>query len=181
MLDSRYHRRGAPRETPWYQRLKLLLLLAAPLCLIVLFAAWNASSSPVAVKRQTRKMYTGPRIKVFSASVDHAVAKMQRRTMADSDAVEHVVLTPAEQQEYLEANPCVKNISKRYRELRTERWITWRKNCGNIALSVSAVECTLMPKVQCWRPSTTWLPNEATLLSGVILPLRIHFMVLCCS
>lgn len=115
MMDSRYQHR---RTTSWQQRLKPFLLVAVTLALLGMFAAWNESSSPALAKtRRTRQVYTGPRIKVFSATVDHAVAKMQRRTMEDSAAVvEYITMTLTEQQDYLQANPCIPDIAKRHTE-----------------------------------------------------------------
>jgi hypothetical protein len=104
---------------PW--QLQRLVLLALPLAAVALFLGLNDSSYPAPIQRRTRELYSGPRIKVFSAAVDHPVAQMQRRTMSDIEAVEHVMLNQSQQQDYLQSNPCIKGVSTRYQEFRESK------------------------------------------------------------
>jgi hypothetical protein len=114
-MDSRYPHRRGPLERMQWQR---LMLLAVPFAVAALFLGWNDSSSRAPAQRRTRQLYSGPRIKVFSAAVEHPVAQMQRRTLSDRETVELVMLTPAQQQDFLQSYPCIKGVSKRYQELR---------------------------------------------------------------
>jgi hypothetical protein len=115
-MDSLYlHGRG---QRILWQRFVLLVL---PLAAVALFLGLNNSSSPAPSQRRTRQIYSGPRIKVFSAAVDHPVAQMQRRALSDSEAVEQVMLNQAEQQDFLQSDPCIKGVSKRYQEFRESK------------------------------------------------------------
>lgn len=124
MLDSRYpqHYRRAPSSTassPWQQpRLVLpFFLLAAVALLSLLAVSWNNSLPSTSATRRTRQIYTGPRITVYSANVQHAVSAMQRRTMADSPAVsQHVFMDSSQQYDYLQTHVCVAGVAERHEE-----------------------------------------------------------------
>lgn len=64
-----------------------------------------------------RQLNGAPRVKIFSAFVDNSIAQKERRALALSDAVEHVVMTTTQQQEFLMSEPCGEGVLERYNDL----------------------------------------------------------------
>jgi hypothetical protein len=64
-----------------------------------------------------RHLQGAPRLKIFSSFVDNTVAQKERRALAQNDAVEHVVMTATQQQEFLMSEPCGEGVIERYNDL----------------------------------------------------------------
>jgi len=101
------------------QRKSTVVLLISWAALAVLL---NLSFLPLASNTydslHSRHLFNGaPRVKIFSAFVDNPVAQKERRALAQHDAVEHIVMTTTQMQEFLMTEPCGEGVLERYNDL----------------------------------------------------------------
>ena len=101
------------------QRKSTVILLFSWAALAVLL---NLSFLPLASNTydslHKRQLFNGaPRVKVFSAFVDNPVAQKERRALAQHDAVEHIVMTTSQMQEFLMSEPCGEGVLERFNDL----------------------------------------------------------------
>lgn len=94
----------------------ILLISWAALAVTLNLAFLPLASNSYGV--QNRHLFNGrPRVKVFSAYVDNPVAQKERRALAQHDAVEHIVMTTTQMQEFLMTEPCGEGVLERYNDL----------------------------------------------------------------
>jgi hypothetical protein len=121
-----YRRRGSNRNNaPTRLHSRTIASTAAILVMafgIVIFISYlvsnqrafpTASSSNAAFETAD---YRG-RVKVFSAYMDHSIARKQRQDLSASPLVEHIVLNTKEQAEFLRANSCAEGALERFQKL----------------------------------------------------------------
>lgn len=96
----------------------VILLVSWAALAVALNLAFLPLASNTYGSLQNRQLFNGaPRVKVFSAFVDNPVAQKERRALAQHDAVEHIVMTTTQMQEFLLTEPCGEGVLERYNDL----------------------------------------------------------------
>jgi hypothetical protein len=96
-----------------------ILVMAFGIVIFISYLVSNQHASPTTSSLNAAfetADYRG-RVKVFSAYMDHSIARKQRQDLSASPLVEHIVLNTNEQAEFLRANSCAEGALERFQKL----------------------------------------------------------------